>query len=301
MIDRATFDRVKQRHGLYASWAVWADAAYTPKSNMGDLRVLDPDLNPTLLQTLKTDVIMVGLNISKPGIVVEPFRNFHAPIGGAYKIRYAFVGTPYYGAYMTDFIKGVEMLESGALMRHVRDHPSVVQESVAKLYAEYDDLRCHKPTILTFGGDTYRLVAEHVLDDKYSRLIRIRHYSDYISPGEYRHLVLKEIGSPSDPPLEDHPQTARRNPSFRLKRLQLQDKDETVKHRRIDPRRLAMNENAEKGAHRLQVKMLSYKPRIYQGVCLDCNWRGSHGTGNQAYKELTDHSQATLRPNNASR
>lgn len=52
MVDRATFDRIKQRDGLYASWAVWAVAGEAHKSNMGDLRALNPDLNPTLLQIL---------------------------------------------------------------------------------------------------------------------------------------------------------------------------------------------------------------------------------------------------------
>lgn len=47
MIDRETFDRIKERHGLYASWAVWAKPRATPKSNIGELRVLDPRIRPS--------------------------------------------------------------------------------------------------------------------------------------------------------------------------------------------------------------------------------------------------------------
>lgn len=45
-MDRETFEVIKRKHGGYASWAIWADATGTPKSNIGDLSVLDPDENP---------------------------------------------------------------------------------------------------------------------------------------------------------------------------------------------------------------------------------------------------------------
>lgn len=197
MIDRDTFARIRQLHGLYASWAVWAKAAGTPKSNIGDLRVLDPDLNPNLLQTLRNDVIMLGLNISRPGIVIEPFRNFHdaSSRGQDYKIRFAFSGTPYWGAYMSDFIKEVVMLDRGSLMRHVRDNPELPKRNVEKLLEEFEDLRCKRPIIVTFGTDTYRLVAENVPRAEYSRLIPLMHYSNYISQEAYREAALKQIGS----------------------------------------------------------------------------------------------------------
>jgi hypothetical protein len=195
MIDRATFDRIRQRHGGYASWAIWAEATGMPKSNMGDMRVLDPDRNRTLLATLRNDVVMVGLNISRP--FSEPFRNFHdaSAKGQDYKIRYAFAHTRYYGAYMTDFIKGVVMLESHSLMRHVRENPFLLRENVAKLLLEFDDLQCEGPTILTFGGDTFRLVASNLPRQKYSRLVPIMHYSNYISQEKYKEAVLKQIAS----------------------------------------------------------------------------------------------------------
>src|SRR5438034_403382 len=96
MVERDTFDRMKERHGGYASWAVWAEATGKPKSNIGDMRVLDPDQNRTLLQILKNSVIMLGLNVSGRKLP-EPLRNFHdpSPMGQDFKIRYAFAGTPY--------------------------------------------------------------------------------------------------------------------------------------------------------------------------------------------------------------
>jgi hypothetical protein len=66
MLDRETFDRMKGRWGDVGSWAVWAEPSDTPKSNIGDLSVLDPDVNDALLPMLRRDVVMVGLNVSRP-------------------------------------------------------------------------------------------------------------------------------------------------------------------------------------------------------------------------------------------
>lgn len=196
MVDRDTFERIKQRHGLYASWAVWSQAGSSPKSNIGDLRILDPDINPNLLQILRSDVVMLGLNISRPGIVVEPFRNFHdaSSRGQDFKIRYAFSGTPYWGAYMSDFIKDVVMLDRGSLMRHVKENPALVERSVAALQGEFNDLGCDRPTILTFSDDTSRLVARYVSSSNYSRLVPLMHYANYISQEDYKLDVLRRLG-----------------------------------------------------------------------------------------------------------
>jgi hypothetical protein len=117
MVDRKTFDLIKEKHAPYASWAVWSEPDGRPKSNMGDLTVLDPDRNPALLGMLRSDVVMVGLNLSRDRPL--PFGNFHDAnaAGQHYKIRFAFTGTLFYGAYMTDIIKGVVMLKAGDLMR----------------------------------------------------------------------------------------------------------------------------------------------------------------------------------------
>jgi len=102
MIDREQFELIGRKHGGYASWAVWAAAACSPKSNIDDLSILDVAANLTTLQLLRNNIVMVGLNISRS--FAERFRNFHDPSPSAndFKIRYAFTNTQYYGAYMTD-------------------------------------------------------------------------------------------------------------------------------------------------------------------------------------------------------
>src|ERR1035437_300184 len=193
MVDRETFDLIKKKHGAYASWAAWAEPTGGPKSSIGDLSVLDPDRNPTLLQRLRNDVVMVALNLSRfpPG----SFANFHDPrsVGQDYKIRFAFSGSPYYGAYMTDLIKGVVMRESSNLMRHLAENPPLVSDNIQRLLQEFDDLDCAAPTLIAFGNDAYRLAAKHVPSGRYKRLVRVTHYSHYISKEEYRHLVLAQL------------------------------------------------------------------------------------------------------------
>ena len=192
MVDRETFDRIKEKHSGYASWAVWVEATERPKSNMGDLSVLDPDRNPSLLETLRSDVVMMGLNLSRSFPV--PFGNFHDPNpeGQDYKIRFAFTGTSYYGAYMTDLIKGVVMLESNNLVRHLSENPHLVVENVERLLQEFEDLKS-SPTVIAFGAAAYALAAKHLPISRYSRLFRVTHYSHYISKEDYRERVLSEL------------------------------------------------------------------------------------------------------------
>jgi hypothetical protein len=65
VIDAARFDLIKRKHGAYGSWAIWAPPSGTPKSNMGNLEVLDELANPALLEMLNPGAVMVGLNISR--------------------------------------------------------------------------------------------------------------------------------------------------------------------------------------------------------------------------------------------
>jgi hypothetical protein len=197
-MDRSQFDFIRSKHGSYASWALWAAADSKPKSNIGDLTVLDPDLNPALLQTVRTDVVMVGLNFARPvAEPLQPFCNFHdpRPIANDFKLRYAFSGTPYWGAYMTDIIKNVELLTAAALRAHLRAFPALIRTNVVAFINELRDLSAMKPTILAFGRDTYGIIAAHVPAGAYSRVVPVMHYSHYISKEKYRDTVLGQVAA----------------------------------------------------------------------------------------------------------
>ncbi len=194
MIDSTRFELMKRRHGAYGSWAVWAPPSGAPKSNMGNLDVLDEHANPALLETLNPGVVMVGLNISR-GFPNEPFRNFHDPGASAndFKIRYAFHDTEFWGAYMTDVIKGFVEPVSGALLSHLRKNPEVVGNHMRTLRSELLDLGGARPFILAFGSAAHGLIAANLSTHEYLRLVRLTHYSHRISKEEYRDTVRQQI------------------------------------------------------------------------------------------------------------
>ena len=196
-IDRERFELIKDKHGGYSSWAVWAPATGGPKSSIGDLSVLDANANPLVLQTVNQAIVMVGLNISRS--FEEPFRNFHdqAPSANDFKLRFAFTDTPYYGAYMTDAVKNVPMVKSGDLIRYLRENPSVIDSQIAAFRDELSDLGCARPTILAFGSAAYKLLLRHLMPSEYRALVRLTHHSHYIGKDEYRDIVLAAVTSSS--------------------------------------------------------------------------------------------------------
>jgi hypothetical protein len=126
-MDRATFEHIKTKHGAYVSWAVWAEPDQAPISNIADLSVLDPERNSSLLETLRTDVVMLGRSFSRP-VESTQFTNFHDanPHGHDVKIRYPFSDTLYYGAYMTNLIEGVFARDPRHLRDQLKSDPSLV-------------------------------------------------------------------------------------------------------------------------------------------------------------------------------
>jgi hypothetical protein len=123
MISIELFEKIKIKYGDVASWAVWDDAGIKPKSNMGNMNIFDLHENPDLLEILRNNVVMVGLNFSRPLLPTKPFKNFHdlSPHANDFKIRYAFRNTQFYGAYMTDIIKNLEMKSSNEVRSYLKN------------------------------------------------------------------------------------------------------------------------------------------------------------------------------------
>jgi hypothetical protein len=192
MIDIQQFENIKQKHGSYASWAVWAGESEKPKSNMGDVSHFKHE---SVLSVLKNNVVMVGLNISRP--VSEPFVNFHdsSPRANDFKIRYAFKDSAYYGAYMTDIIKFLEEVDSKNVMRYLKERPEIIEKNLRKFREEMQDLQAKAPVILAFGKVTHKLLSENLSENEYRKLIRLTHYSHQIGKETYKEAVFKEIGS----------------------------------------------------------------------------------------------------------
>jgi hypothetical protein len=192
MVTQEQFDSIRRRHGQYASWAIWAGPGASPTSKVGDLSVLDPATNPELLFVLNPAVVMLGLNISRP--VLEPLSNFHdkRPQAKDFKIRFAFEGTRFYGAYMTDVLKFFVEVQSSKVLSAVRQRRGILETSAAMLRAEFRDLGSGQPEIIAFGAEAAGL-ARQILDrSDYSRLIQVTHYSHFIGKESYKREGLAQ-------------------------------------------------------------------------------------------------------------
>ena len=86
------------------------------------------------------------------------------------------------------------MLKAGNLMRYLAANQHVVAESVECLLEEFDDLKSESPTVIAFGGSAHLLAAKHLPANRYSRLVRVTHYSGNIPQTAYRERVLSELG-----------------------------------------------------------------------------------------------------------
>jgi len=195
MISLSIYKTIMKNYGDVGSWAVWEEAGLKPKSNMGHLNIFDLDKNPNLLSVLKNNVVMVGLNFSRPLVPTEPFKNFHdlSPRANDFKIRYAFKDTEFYGAYMTDVIKNLEMVDSKDVKKHLKSNPHLIEQNIAFFREELKDLEASKPLILAFGVDTYNLLSSHLQGDEYSKLIKLTHYSHQISKEKYKEEILSQL------------------------------------------------------------------------------------------------------------
>ena len=193
MIDKNLFEFIKRKYGGFASWAIWADEFEKPKSNINDLNVFDIHKNISLLNSLNNNIIMVGLNISRT--FSEPFRNFHDPNPHAndFKLRFAFRNTEFYGAYMTDFIKDFEMVDSSGVLKYLKTNGTLIEKSTIIFREELLDLKAKDPIILALGDTSFNLINQNFKREEYSKLIKVKHYSNYISKEKYREIVINQI------------------------------------------------------------------------------------------------------------
>ena len=197
-MDIEKFEFIKKKYGHCSSWAIWKEVGETPKSNMEDLNILDPQQNPNLLSELKPNVVFVGLNTSKDISGLEPFSNFHPtnPFANDYKTRYALKDTELWGGYMTDIIKKHEELHSLSVVKHLRKYPEVVDENIETFRKELKDLGTKNPTIIAFGNAAYSILTRH-LNDEY-KILKVYHYSYFrINKERYREHVKTVVSEGS--------------------------------------------------------------------------------------------------------
>ena len=177
MMDLEIFKKIKKKYGRCASWAIWKEVGETPKSNMEDLNILDPQQNPNLLSKLKPDVVFVGLNTSIDITDLEPFSNFHptSPHAQDYKTRFALKDTELWGGYMTDIIKDHVELQGQTVANYLNANPEVEGKNIEIFRDELKDLGTENPTIIAFGNAAHNILTNN-LNNEFN-IFQVTHYS----------------------------------------------------------------------------------------------------------------------------
>ena len=191
MIDKERFNRIKEKHGRYASWAVWASEGVRPTDNVGDLSVFDSHKNDTLLDQLNPNFVTRRPEYFRP--LEFPLGNFHDKrrVSKDFKIRHALRGTALWGGYMTDIIKDFEQVIAGETMAYLRANAAFEDENLNLLQTELSDLGSQKPTLIAFGGDAFK-VLDRNLRGRYA-ILKIPHYSARSNKEVYRQQVGDSI------------------------------------------------------------------------------------------------------------
>jgi hypothetical protein len=188
-MEKEKFIELTQKYGHWSSWAIWTGQGDKPKSNIGDLSIFKDE---NILKWLRPNIIFVGLNISR-GAIKEPLANFHDKRKEAtdFKIRHALLGTPLWGAYMTDLIKDYDEKNSGKVIQHLRNNEALVLNNIQILDQELIDLGQKDYKLISFGRDVYSMLRKYY-KDRYE-IFQVPHYASYSSKEKYRDLVKLEI------------------------------------------------------------------------------------------------------------
>ena len=194
MISQKNYNELLEKYWDVASWAIWMQAGRDrPKSNVGDLSVFKTQ---NLLESINTGFVFVGLNGS--GVhndyleLGNAWFNFHSasPRGHDYKLRYALYGTPLWGSYITDIIKYYPEVDSGKVVKYVKNNPDVLKQNIAAFREELR-LLGGQPVIVAMGGAVYDFLTEN-LGQEY-KIIKVKHFSFTIGKEKYREEMLDAL------------------------------------------------------------------------------------------------------------
>ena len=195
MISKDRYEILKARYGDVSSWAIWKEPGQSPRSNTGDMSVFD---HPDLLEVLNPNIVFVGLNASSThGSRRDgrwyPWMNFHSDYArqNDYKLRYALMGTPLWGAYITDVIKRYPEVDSSKVRKMLSNEPDFVRKNVNDLLEEIHILTPDLPVLAALGEYTYSILKKNLPD--YYKIIPLWHYSAMIGKEDYRALVLRRF------------------------------------------------------------------------------------------------------------
>ena len=195
-MNKDAYELSKKKYGYCASWAIWADEGKTATSNMDDVSFFDDDQIHT---KLNPNIVLLALNFSKDIKFENKFQNFHSGgkgSGGAYKLRLMLKDTSFWGAYMTDIIKDLPEKDANKAYKIWKNDPVLRRKSLETFDQELKDIGSVNPLIVCFGGEVFEIAQEH-LSSKYKNIVKLPHYSAYITIEKHiegMHKIIEDYG-----------------------------------------------------------------------------------------------------------
>lgn len=192
MVAKSSYDKLERLYGDVSSWAIWKEPDERPKSNTSDMSVFDDE---NLLDKLNDKYVFVGLNASsthgkRRDGKYGSWLNFHSDYAYQqdYKLRYALLGTKYWGGYITDIIKKYPEVDSAKVKNYLKNNPDIVESNINDFRNELRILSHDKPVLIAMGGFAYEILDNYL--SKEYKIVKIMHYSSQIGQEEYRKQIL---------------------------------------------------------------------------------------------------------------
>ena len=193
-VSKEKFEVIKNKWGQYASWAIWENTqpGDRVKARIGDLDIFKP--TDELLNTLRTDIVLVALNAADRDIPEVAFSPFHDSSSHAmdYKMRYAFKDTSLWGSYITDIFHNLRETDSSKVNKFLAINPAYTASQIERFTEELEDIAGsnNKPILIALGRKVKELLDMYVAD-KYV-VYELPHYSfSGLNKEKYREKTLK--------------------------------------------------------------------------------------------------------------
>ena len=198
MIDKKRYNKLKEEYSNVSSWTIWGNPTTGVSSNIPDMSIFEDE---NICNKLNDKYVFVGLNSSSTHGNQDDaaWKNFHSSYKNQrdYKLRYALTGSEFWGSYITDIIKVFKgdreeskEVNSKKFMSKLRKNPEVVEENIKIFKKELSILSDEKPILIAIGNNSHDILKNNL---KEYELYKIKHYSSWGGPEEYKKDVWKEL------------------------------------------------------------------------------------------------------------
>ena len=174
-MDKEKFLEIKEKYGNVASFCFW-------EKNKGNTNFFE-NPNEELLKKLKTNIIVLGVNISRD-LERGDFSNVHDGRSKSTDNRLykALEGTDVYGAYFTDLYKSHVNGKSKEVFEHFNGHPEEQKKQFESLKEEID--------FVSDGGDPLIIVCSKCQNENQNELLKhFRKFCEHVGHN-YRYICI---------------------------------------------------------------------------------------------------------------